>query len=191
MSTFDIKQMAKELVARNTHLSAREVIVTRFIETAVEMINEPWNSEKLLSNITSVYELDYDLISVDTQVLDLVEQIVSSNRRNRWDPRIKIKLESKKVGATYHRIHVVMDLDKTLGEALELDSAYRKSLEVKEDIKDSVTDNPNPDLINELDRVLLSELTPRPKVLSDRLGVFVREDTDGNQRVCNWEATQL
>lgn len=189
MSSFDIKQMARELVARGTLPSAREVIVLRFVETAVDMINSPWQSNALLGALSSAYELDYDLINVEQQVLDIVNTIRTDMHKNRWDRRIKIKMDSRTVGRNFHRINILMDLDATLAEALEEDSNYRKSMEVQASVSDVVIDNPDMDTINELDRVLLGESTPRPKVLSDRLGKFVRDDTRGGLTMCDWKAT--
>jgi len=189
MSSFDIKQMARELVARGTLPSAREVIVLRFVETAVDMVNSPWQSNMLLASLSSAYELDYDLINVEEQVMDIVNTIRADMHKNRWDRRIKIKMDSRTVGRNFHRINILMDLDATLAEALEEDSNYRKSMEVQASVSDVVIDNPDMDTINELDRVLLGESTPRPKVLSDRLGKFVRDDTRGSLTMCDWKAT--
>lgn len=181
MSVFDIKQIAKELAfPHDEHFSAKEVVAERFIETAVEMINQPWRETALLDIMTDAYEVGYGMIMVDAHILQFVETIKLGMKRNGWDPRMRIKLTRKKFGRNFYQMHVVMDLDATLQEAVEEDSAYRLSLIEAEKINDVVSDHPDPDQLNEFDRTVRRESTSRTPLLSDRDSLFVTGNTDGN-----------
>ena len=181
MSVFDIKQMAKEIAFRDTeHPSTKEVIVLRFIESAVLLINSPELEGRELDTMTEVYEIHYGMIMVDRTILDLVKLIKRGMRKDGWDPRVKIKLEEKKLSNSFHRATIVMDLDTTISEAIEEDSAYRASIAEPEDINDVTTDTPSADMLNEFDSVLRSRSTPRTPLLSDRDSRFVIEDTGRN-----------
>lgn len=181
MSVFDIKQMAKEIAFRDTeHPSTREVIVLRFVETAVLLVNNPHLIDRELDTMTEVYEIQYGMIMVDQQVLDLVKLIKRNMRKDGWDPRVKIKLEEKKLSNSFHRASIVMDLDTTINEAIEEDSAFRLASVEPEDINDTVSDTPPADMLNEFDSVLRSRSTPRTPLLSDRNAQFVIEDSGRN-----------
>lgn len=180
MSIFDVKRMARELAfPHDEHLSAREVVAERFIETAVEMVNDPFREAALLDNMTDAYEIGYGMIMVDQHLFQLVDQIKTHMKRAGWDPRIRIKAVSKKVGRTFHQMSIQMDLDSTLQIALEEDSAWRLSLEEKERINDVVSDNPDMDQINEFDRAVCRESASQPKVRPSRTSRFVTDDPDG------------
>lgn len=181
MSIFDIKQIARELAfPHDEHFSAKEVVAERFIETAVDMINNPSRETALLDIMTEAYEVGYGMIMVDAHILQYVNTIKLDMKRKGWDPRVKIKLAGKKIGRNFYQMQVVMDLDTTLQEAVEDDSAYRLSLIEAEKISEVVSDNPDADQLNEFDRTIRGESASRTPLLSDRDSLFVTGDSLGN-----------
>lgn len=172
MSAFDIKKMARELYVPNAvHVSAKEVIAERLIETAVEIINDPSRSGELLDSMTDYYELDMGMNRVDDSVMHLVSQIKQDNLRSGWDPRVKLKLETKKLSNTFHRVTVAMDLDATI-EAMTTKKKQGRAKRVTK-ITDVIEDNPGADLLNEFDRELSSQSESQAKLLPNRSPRFV------------------
>ena len=183
MSVFDVKQMARDLIfLGDQHTSAKEVVAERLIEAAVEVINFPKATHsEMFEGLAEVYELEMGLPRVDETVMNLVKQIKADMARLGWDPRLKIKLESKKLSNTFHRITVQMDLDATvLAEAKSVRKVHTRAR--RPEITDVVSDNPNPELLNEFDREFSRQLKPRTPLLSDRGGRFVVSDSNRGQR---------
>ena len=181
MSVFDIKQMGKDLMFLNDqHASAKEVVAERLIEAAVEVVNFPQAQHSaLFEGLAEVYELEMGLPRVDAIVMGIVTRIRQDMNQNGWDPRMKIKLESKKLSSTFHRITVKMDLDATV--LAEVKTVRRTHVKARRpEITDVVSDNPGAELLNEFDRELSRQLKPRTPILSDRGGRFVETDKNGN-----------
>lgn len=177
MSVFDIKQMGRNLIfLKDQHASAKEVVAERLIEAAVEVINFPKSSHTaLFEGLAEIYELEMGLPRVDETVMNLVEEIKSDMARLGWDPRVKIKLETKKLSNTFHRVTVQMDLDATiLAEAKSVRRTHNKAR--RPEITDVVSDNPDAELLNEFDRELSRQLKHRTPLLSDRDWGFVSSD---------------
>lgn len=181
MSVFDIKQMAKDLMFLNEqHIGAKEVVAERLIEAAVEIVNFPKATHSaLFEGLAEIYELEMGLPRVDAVVMGIAERIRQDMASNGWDSRMKIKLESKKLSNTFHRITVRMDLDTTV--LAEVKSVRRTHVKARRpEITDVVSDNPDAELLNEFDRELSRQLSPRSPLLSDRGGRFINTDKNGN-----------
>jgi hypothetical protein len=182
MSVFDVKQMAKDLVFLNDqHISAKEVVAERLIEAAVEVVNFPKSRHlELFEGLAEVYELEMGLPCADGIVMELVERIKRDMAASGWDPRMKVKLESKKLSNTFHRITVRMDLDATV--QAEVSAVRRTHTKARRpEITDVVSDNPGAELLNEFDRELSRQLKPRTPLLSDRGGRFINSDKNGRK----------
>jgi hypothetical protein len=179
---FDIKVMGNELFfPEEQHRSFRETVALRLVETAVDIINEPNLTEQLLLPMIDIYELEMGMNRVDDRVMGIVERIRQDMRNAGWDPRMKIRLEERKLSNTYHRAIVCMDLDATV-KAVVQTTQQKKTRKVRETkIADVVSDNPGVELINELDRVVSRQSQRRTPLLSDRNAQFVRDDKDGNR----------
>lgn len=172
MSAFDIKKMAQGLYVPNAvHVSAKEVIAERLIETAVEIINDPSRSGELLDSMTDYYELDMGMNRVDDSVMQLVTQIKQDNQRAGWDPRVKLKIETKKLSNTFHRLTIAMDLDATIEAMTAKPKRARPRRTTK--ITDVIEDNPGADLLNEFDRELSSQSESQAKLLPNRYPRFI------------------
>jgi hypothetical protein len=183
MSVFDVKQMARDLVfVGDHHVSAREVVAERLIEAAVQVINFPKAPlSELFEGMAEVYELDMGLPCVDQMVMMVVAQIKQGMVKDGWDPRMRIKMEQKKLSSTYNRITIQMDLDATIqAEVKKVRKVHTRAR--RQEITDVVSENPDPELINEFDRKLSAESQPRTPLLSDRSPGFIKEDKGG----CKW-----
>ena len=181
MSVFDVKQMARDLMFLDAqHAGAKEVVAERLIEAAVEVVNFPKSTHSaLFEGLAEVYELGMGLPRVDSIVMNIVERIRQDMNRNGWDPRMKIKLESKKLSSTFHRVTICMDLDATV--LAEVKTVRRTHVKARRpEITDVVSDNPGSELLNEFDRELSRQLAPRTPLLSDRGGRFIESDKNGN-----------
>lgn len=177
MSVFDIKQMAKDLMfLEKQHVGAKEVVAERLIEAAVEVINFPKSSHmELFEGLAEVYELEMGLPRVDAIVMNLVTQIRNDMAAQGWDPRVKVKLSTKKLSNTFHRVTICMDLDATI--LAEVKSVRRTHVKARRpEITDVVSENPDSELLNEFDREFSRQSQRRTPLLSDRDSRFVGFD---------------
>lgn len=176
MSAFDIKAMGRGFIfATEQHISFKETVALRMVETAVEIVNEPHRTEMLLNNMTEAYELEFGIDRVDDQIMGLVNMIRKDMLSKCWDPRTKVKIQERKLSNTYHRAIICMDLDATV-KSVNAEARKHARKRTSLPITDVVSDNPGAELINELDRVVSRQSKRRTPLLSDRSGKFVRDD---------------
>jgi len=181
MSVFDIKAMAKGMLFPvEQHPSFAETVALRMVETAVEIINTPERTEELLNGMTDAYELEIGMSRVDDQIVGIVKSIRQQMHRQGWDPRMKIRLDERRLSNTYHHARVSMDLDATVRSSLDGIQKKSRKAQSNTSIAEVVSDNPGAELINELDRELSRQSQHRTPLLSDRDSKFVRDDKNGN-----------
>lgn len=181
MSVFDIKQMARDLLCLKAHHpSAKEVMVERLIEAAVEVVNFPGSHHaELFEGLAEVYELDMGIPRVDAMVTDLADRIRADADSKGWDPRIKVMVRTKKLSNTFHRATICMDLDSTiLAEAEHVHTIHAEAR--RPEITDVVSDNPGAELLDEFDREFSRQSEHRTPLLSDRDSRFVNVDKNRN-----------
>jgi len=170
--SFDVKGLAKDLVmGTKLELAAREELVARMIEVAVEIVNEPHRKREILDPLIEIMLSSYDMIQPDQLMLRYAEHIKERSRELGWDSRLLVKLEFKKIGGNFHRALVNMDFEGTIRKFKPV-ARPRKQ---KEKIVDTVSDHPDQDTLNEY----LNAVTTRPErripLLSDRLGTRIKD----------------
>jgi len=150
----------------------RESIAVRMLEAVVEMINHPRREEELLDHLGNVYEEHYDMLTPDLVMVELKQKLQKEMRRRSWDPRLKVKVDFKKISHGFHQAHIEMDLDATL----RANAKPKVTRTVRSKVTgDTISENPSPEAINEFLETVERRSIRRTPQLSDRQPTAVRE----------------
>lgn len=171
MLLFNVKEMANGiLMPSGLSRVERETIIKDWIETALNIFNNPSLCDGILDDLLEHYEFNVGILNTDRIVLDLVKVIKHTTRKLGWDSRLKAKVEFKQVGSGYHKARIVMDLDETL-------QALSSNVTEPVRLNDVISDHPEVEMLNEIISLRSSKTPRRVPVLPDRRPVVVK----GNQ----------
>lgn len=183
MIIYDVRELARNLVMPNSAVQeVREHLVRTMLCGAVEIFNDPHREHTVIAELEESFENDYDVLGSDAMVTSMVKELHSQAKACGWDSRTKAKIEYRAIGKGVTQAMVVMDLDETLARMLDAGS-IKPPLE---HVTDIVSDNPDMEVINELNRLHSNETERRTPLLSDRSPTFVQEPERAGWRVSDW-----
>lgn len=184
MIIYDVKELARNLVMSNSEgPEVREHLVRTMLCGALEIFNDPHRENTVITELQDVLENDYEVLGSEEIVLSVVTELRNRAKTCGWDPRTKAKIDYRAIGKGVIQAMVVMDLDETLARILD-SGAIESSLE---HVTDIVSDHPDMEVLNELNRLHSNETERRTPLLSDRSPAFVQEPERPGWRVSDWE----
>jgi len=185
MILFDVKEMGRNLpTIEKLDEEVREVLALRILDFAVEIFNYDHRMNLLLGEAEDLFENDYDIMGVARAIVDQTMKIREGGRRCAWDPRIKVRLETRRIGRGFHQARVVMDLEETMACMLhEADLVNPLSPHVT----DVVIDNPGIALNHEITRLYSGKAKRRTPLLSDRHPRAVKDGSWATGGSGHWE----
>lgn len=147
MITFDVKELARNVLIKDQPSSVKEYFITEMLHAAVEIFNDPACQMRALDDLDEVLYKEYGFFHAPEHVRDFLAAIRAKVKAYQWDPLIKAKVEFKTIGKGYYQARVVMDMQETVARMMN-DCGLDRPAETH--VTDIVCDNPGVELINEL-----------------------------------------
>lgn len=181
---YDIKEIARNFLSKNPiELAAKEQLAVELMEASIEIFNYPHLDNKIIQRLEVIMETEYQIVGVEQTAMKIVDTMRRATRSAGWDQRTVGKLEYKQVGVGYHTARLVMDLDETVAIIL----AQNSTLPQAEHVTDIVDDNPDMDVLNELNRLSSNETNRETRLLPNRSSTFIHENEERGWRVRDWD----
>ena len=173
MIVLDVRNLALNLVlGTDQPFSVKEAIASRIVEAAIEIVNDPTTTNRLLDHLVPIYEGEYRMVSADLVILDQVNLVRKNMRMRGWDNRLMVKGTTRTIGKALHHVRIEMDLDATLN--LGADKLTRKPTRPAA-MGELVSDNPSSDTINELNDAIDRESRRELTLYPTRSPMFVKD----------------
>lgn len=174
MILFNVFELAKDLFfEEKVEASVRQVLAKDMVDSAVEIFNYPSTENTEVCGLLEAWEGPYGVMNIEKVMAGLVRTIRKDVRRSGWDPRCLAKAEYQGDGRSFLMARVVMDLDETMAKLLA-------NMPVEDDapaVGDVVSDHPDPDMINELNKTTEKQTHRNLQILSGSVAPNLRPDT--------------
>lgn len=175
MIGFDITSLSATLLSTKPLEKGEQlVLIERMIETAVYAINNPFNHDSNIDRLVETLELEFGVINPAAQICEFREHIEREMAKHCWDPRLKIKMDIKRIGKVSCKAVISIDLEETVMSFIE-------TPEPKEVISEIISDHPTLEQLDELIPTRKKRPARSVKVLPDLKSRFV-VDPEGR----NW-----
>jgi len=179
MILFNVFELAKDLFfEEKVETAVRNVLAKDMVDSAVEIVNYPACENTEICGLLEEWESTYGVMNIEKIMAGLLKTIRKEIKRSGWDPRCLAKVEYQGDGRSFLMARVVMDLDQTLAKLLE--SLQQESTDT---VAEAVSDNPNLDMLNELNKTTEKQTYRNLQVLSGRLAPNLRPDKERGWRV--------
>lgn len=149
MLRIHIQTLLDELLTFNKDMSETEVnaLIIPMLEEIVEVFGKD-DADDLLWDVISRYEIFFNSnINVESICRFVYDGIKSHRSKNRYDKRLRMKINSDFVRKGNGFIIVLMDLDATLEALMEAPAHDHQT-----DIDDLVTQDPTPEQLASLEK---------------------------------------
>lgn len=179
MILFNVFELAKELFfEEKIEASVRQVLAKDMVDSAVEIFNYPAIENTEICNLLAEWESAYGVMNIEKIMSGLVKTIRKNVKRSGWDPRCLAKVEYQGDNRAFLMARVVMDLDQTMVRMLE----SLPTGDHPEAVAEAVSDHPDQDMLNELNKTSEKQTHRNLQILSGSLAPNLRPDTDRGWR---------
>jgi len=170
MILFNVFDLAKNLFfEEKVDIPVRMVLAKDLVDSAVEIFNYPGCKNSRICELLEEWEHSYGVMNIERVMSGLIKTIQRDTKRSGWDPRCLAKAEYQGDGRSFLMARVIMDLDETMAKLYEGLGAP-----VIDSVAEVVSDNPGPDMINELTKTTENQTARNLQVLSGRSGVNIQ-----------------
>jgi hypothetical protein len=174
MILFNVFELAKDLFfEEKVEASVRQVLAKDMVDSAVEIFNYPHLENAEICKFLEEWESAYGVMNIEKVMVGLVNTIRKNVRRSGWDRRCLAKVEYQGDGRGFLMARVVMDLDETMAKML----ASIPAVDNSEPVAEAVSDHPDPDMLNELNKTAEKQTRRNLQVLSGSVAPNLRSDS--------------
>ena len=179
MILFNVFELAKELFfEEKVEASVRQVLAKEMVDSAVEIFNYPTIENTEICALLAEWESTYGVMNIEKIMAGLVETIRKDIKRSGWDPRCLAKVEYQGDNRAFLMARVVMDLDQTMIRIIE----SLPDMDSPEPVAEAVSDHPDQDMLNELNKTSEKQTYRNLQVLSGSVAPNLRPDTERGWR---------
>lgn len=180
MILFNVFELAKDLFfEEKVEASVRQVLAKDMVDSAVEIFNYPATENSEICGLLAEWEATYGVMNIERIMTGLIKTIRKDIKRSGWDPRCFAKVEYQGDNRNFLMARVVMDLDETMAKILEALPPKDNS----EAVAEAVSDNPDQDMLNELNKTTEKQTHRNLQILSGSVAPNLRPDTERGWRV--------
>lgn len=174
MILFNVFELAKDLFfEEKVEASVRQVLAKDMVDSAVEIFNYPGCENSEICGLLEEWESAYGVMNIEKIMHGLVRNIRKDIRKSGWDPRCLAKVEYQGDNRAFLMARVVMDLDQTMAKILEALPDGNNP----EPVAEAVSDHPDQDMLNELNKTTEKQTHRNLQILSGSLASNLRPDT--------------
>lgn len=179
MILFNVFELAKDLFfEEKVEESVRRVLAKDLVDSAVEIFNYPAIENKEIGELMDEWEHSYGVMNIEKIMQGLLRTIRKDIKRSGWDRRCLAKVEYQGDNRSFLMARVVMDLDQTMAKILETLPDGNNP----DPVGEAVSDHPDQDMLNELNKTTVKQTHRNLQVLSGSLAPNLRPDSDRGWR---------
>lgn len=179
MILFNVFELAKELFfEEKVEESVRRVLAKDLVDSAVDIFNYPATENSEIGNLMDEWEHSYGVMNIEKVMQGLLKNIRKDIKRSGWDRRCLAKVEYQGDNRKFLMARVVMDLEQTVAKILESLPDGNNP----DPVGEAVSDHPDQDMLNELNKTTDKQTVRNLQVLSGSLAPNLRPDTDRGWR---------
>lgn len=179
MILFNVFDLAKDLFfEEKVEASVRQVLAKDMVDSAVEIFNYPGCENSEICGLLEEWESPYGVMNIEKIMHGLINTIRKDIKKSGWDPRCLAKVEYQGDNRAFLMARVVMDLDETMAKILEA----LPEIDTSEPVAEAVSDNPDQDMLNELNKTAEKQTHRNLQILSGSLASSVRPDKERGWR---------
>lgn len=174
MILFNVFELAKNLFfEEKVEVSVRQVLAKDMVDSAVEIFNAPHTENSEIGKMMDEWEHSYGVMNIEGVMVGLINTIRKNVRKSGWDRRCLAKVEYQGDGRGFLMARVVMDLDETMAKIL----SAMPAIDNTEAVAEAVSDHPDPDMLNELNKTAEKQTLRNLQILSGSVASNLRPDT--------------